>query len=157
MKPCSKSLHIIIFLNLCFSFFYLKDSFCADNISYVPIENIALDCGSYGLQMLSFHGRNWTGDVRSKFVAFNRHTNSTVSTASSMDPGVPQVPCKTARLFYSEFTYIFNVTPGPKFVRLYFYPYSYSGLEYSKEFSLSYLWSPYSPFQLQCFSSCQLQ
>ncbi|KAF2325479.1 hypothetical protein GH714_029413 [Hevea brasiliensis] len=84
--------------------------------------------------MLSFHGRNWTGYVRSKFVAFNRHTNSTVSTASSMDPGVPQVPCKTARLFYSEFTYIFNVTPGPKFVRLYFYPYSYSGLDDSKEF-----------------------
>ncbi|KAJ9187361.1 hypothetical protein P3X46_002824 [Hevea brasiliensis] len=132
MKPCPKSLHIIIFLLLCFSFFYLKDSLCADNISYVPIENIALDCGSYALQTLSFDGRNRTGDVRSKFVAFNRHTNSTVSTASSMDPGVSQVPYKTARLFYSEFTYIFNVTPGPKFVRLYFYPYFYSGLDASK-------------------------
>ncbi|KAF2325480.1 hypothetical protein GH714_029418 [Hevea brasiliensis] len=133
MKPCSKSLSIIIFLHLCFSF-YLKDSLCADNIPYVPIENTALDCGSYGLKTLSFDGRNWTGDVRSKFVAFNRYTKSTVSTASSMDPGVPQVPYKTARLFYSEFTYIFNVTPGPKFVRLHFYPYSYSGLDASKAF-----------------------
>ncbi|KAJ9187357.1 hypothetical protein P3X46_002820 [Hevea brasiliensis] len=133
MKPCSKSLSIIILLHLCFSF-YLKDSLCADNIPYVPIENTALDCGSYGLKTLSFDGRNWTGDVRSKFVAFNRYTKSTVSTASSMDPGVPQVPYKTARLFYSEFTYIFNVTPGPKFVRLHFYPHSYSGLDASKAF-----------------------
>ncbi|KAJ9187362.1 hypothetical protein P3X46_002825 [Hevea brasiliensis] len=133
MKPCSKSLHIIIFLQFCFSL-YLKDSLCADKIPYVPIENIALDCGSSGLKTLSFDGRDWTGDVRSKFVAFNRHTNSTVSTASSMDPGVPQVPYETARLFYSEFTYIFNVTPGPKFVRLHFYPYPYSGLDASKAF-----------------------
>ncbi|KAF2325478.1 hypothetical protein GH714_029397 [Hevea brasiliensis] len=131
MKPFSKSLHVIIFLQFCFSL-YLKDSLCADNIPYVPIENTALDCGSSGLKTLSFDGRNWTGDVRSKFVAFNRHTNSTVSMASSMDPGVPQVPYETARLFYSEFTYIFNVTPGPKFVRLYFYPCSYSGLDDSK-------------------------
>ncbi|OAY50140.1 receptor-like protein kinase FERONIA [Manihot esculenta] len=134
MKPCSKFLRIIIFLHLCFSFFHLKDSLCADNFSYVPIQNTALDCGSYGLQTLSFDGRNWTGDVGSEFVAFSRHANSTVSTASSMDPGIPEVPYKTARLFYSEFTYIFNVTPGPKFVRLHFYPYSYSGLDASKAF-----------------------
>uniref|UniRef100_A0A2C9VWN3 Protein kinase domain-containing protein n=1 Tax=Manihot esculenta TaxID=3983 RepID=A0A2C9VWN3_MANES len=135
MKPCSKSLRIIIFLHLCFFFFfYLKGSLCADNFSYVPIQNTALDCGSHALQILSFDGRNWTGDVGSEIVAFSRHANSTVSIASSMDPGIPEVPYKTARLFYSEFTYIFNVIPGPKFVRLHFYPYSYSGLDPSKAF-----------------------
>jgi hypothetical protein len=44
----------------------------------------------------------------------------------------------TARIFHSKFTYTFPVLPGPKFVRLYFYPASYSNLDISTSyFSLS--------------------
>uniref|UniRef100_A0A6N2N2P6 Protein kinase domain-containing protein n=1 Tax=Salix viminalis TaxID=40686 RepID=A0A6N2N2P6_SALVM len=44
----------------------------------------------------------------------------------------------TARIFHSKFTYTFPLLPGPKFVRLYFYPAAYSNLDISKSyFSLS--------------------
>ncbi|XVE85704.1 hypothetical protein DITRI_Ditri17bG0112000 [Diplodiscus trichospermus] len=40
----------------------------------------------------------------------------------------------TARLFQSRFIYTFNVTPGPKFIRLHFYVGSYMNLDASKSF-----------------------
>ncbi|XP_065860611.1 receptor-like protein kinase FERONIA [Euphorbia lathyris] len=125
-----------ILLHLCISLHLMKPSLAATRHPYyVPSENIFLDCGSYYSQTSFFDGRNWSGDVRSKFLPSNSNTNSTVSTASSMannPAGVPYIPYKTARLFYSNFTYTFNVTPGPKFVRLHFYPSVYSGFDPSK-------------------------
>ncbi|KAL2349115.1 hypothetical protein Fmac_003115 [Flemingia macrophylla] len=40
----------------------------------------------------------------------------------------------TARIFQSEFSYTFNVTPGPKFIRLHFYPASYLDFNISNAF-----------------------
>ncbi|KAG5248367.1 kinase family protein [Salix suchowensis] len=56
---------------------------------------------------------------------------SSTANASTQDPAVPQVPYLTARIFRSSFTYTFPVVSGHKFVRLYFYPSSYSGLNAS--------------------------
>ncbi|XP_002512044.3 receptor-like protein kinase FERONIA [Ricinus communis] len=139
METSSKTLLIFISLHFYYFSFHLINAVIAADVDhpYAPLENIALDCGSsFDSQTLSFDGRNWTGDVGSKFTAFNSHSNSTLSTASFFDEaiGIPEVPYKTARLFYSKFTYTFNVTPGPKFVRLHFYPSSYSGLNASRAF-----------------------
>ncbi|KAF2306625.1 hypothetical protein GH714_019881 [Hevea brasiliensis] len=51
--------------------------------------------------------------------------------AATQDPAVPQVPFMTARVFHSDFTYSFPLAAGRKFVRLYFYPASYNGLNAS--------------------------
>ncbi|KAK8488904.1 hypothetical protein V6N12_033824 [Hibiscus sabdariffa] len=50
------------------------------------------------------------------------------------EPSVTEVPYMTARIFHGEFTYKFSVTPGPKFLRLYFYPNEYSGLDVTTSF-----------------------
>ena len=44
------------------------------------------------------------------------------------------MPYLTARIFKSQFTYSFSVSPGPKFLRLYFYPAVYSGINESDFF-----------------------
>ncbi|KAL3622403.1 hypothetical protein CASFOL_033814 [Castilleja foliolosa] len=53
---------------------------------------------------------------------------------SSMHPSVIRVPYETARVFQSSFTYTFPVLTGPKFLRLYFYPDTYSGFNTSQSF-----------------------
>ena len=45
-----------------------------------------------------------------------------------------KVPYTTARVSYSQFTYVFPVTVGPKFGRLHFNSVIYSGFEGSKAF-----------------------
>ncbi|KDP41347.1 hypothetical protein JCGZ_15754 [Jatropha curcas] len=125
MKTCSVFIFQLVYIT-----FHLKLSVFAAYPPYEPLENIALDCGSFDFQTLSFDGRNWTSDG-----TFISQSNSTAaSIVSSIDPGVPQVPYKTARLFFSEFTYNFNLTPGPKFLSLHFYPTSYPGFDASKAF-----------------------
>ncbi|OMO72076.1 hypothetical protein COLO4_27832 [Corchorus olitorius] len=104
----------------------------SDSLAYVPLENVALNCGSSAEQSL-FDGRNWSTDVGSQYAASNLDSNSTVSVASK-GTAIPAVPYTTGRLFYSKFSYNFNVTPGPKFIRLYFYSDSYLGLDASEAF-----------------------
>nr|DAD44593.1 TPA_asm: hypothetical protein HUJ06_002823 [Nelumbo nucifera] len=103
--------------------------------SYTPNEQILLDCGSSALKA-DGDGRNWTGDVGSDFATSARFNTSTVSTALALYQGssVPLIPYVTARIFHSPFTYTFPVAAGPKLIRLYFYPVSYSGLDKTKAF-----------------------
>ncbi|XP_062119668.1 receptor-like protein kinase FERONIA [Humulus lupulus] len=107
----------------------------SDTPSNFPVDNITLDCGS-----LSDHdaddGRKWIKDEPSKFVQTQvQQANSTyASTAISLTNFGPKVPYFTARIFRSPFTYSFLVTPGPKFVRLYFYPAQYQDFDASKAY-----------------------
>ncbi|KAJ6369302.1 hypothetical protein OIU78_001631 [Salix suchowensis] len=96
--------------------------------NYVPAEKTLLDCGANSDQTDS-DGRHWTSDKGSSFLSSSE--KSSTANASTQDPAVPQVPYLTARIFRSSFTYTFPVVSGHKFVRLYFYPSSYSGLNAS--------------------------
>ncbi|XP_047308654.1 receptor-like protein kinase FERONIA [Impatiens glandulifera] len=92
---------------------------------YVPTDKILLSCGSNS-DATDSDGRKWTTDVGSKFASPNG--NALASTASTQDPSVPSIPYLTSRIFKSNYVYSFPVAPGRKFIRLHFYPSSYSGL-----------------------------
>ncbi|KAJ9562409.1 hypothetical protein OSB04_007569, partial [Centaurea solstitialis] len=93
-----------------------------------------LACGSSSTT--TFSGRRWDGDERSKFMPANIATTSFSSTPSHQDPSVPRTPYSTARIFNatSSFTYTFPVSRGPKFLRLHFYPATYSDLQPNQSF-----------------------
>ncbi|XP_075668954.1 receptor-like protein kinase FERONIA [Castanea sativa] len=100
---------------------------------YTPVDNIILNCGSSGNSTAN-DGRIWIGDVNSKFFPPESSQNqaSLKATAVEQSSSATGIPYTTARLSDSAFTYIFPVTPGQKFVRLYFYPASYGNFDRSK-------------------------
>lgn len=95
---------------------------------YVPTEKILLACGATS-DSTDSDGRQWSTDVNSKYLMAGGKTAT--SPAATQDPSVPQVPYMSARVFYTNFTYSVPVVAGRKFVRLYFYPASYAGLNAS--------------------------
>ncbi|XP_022144046.1 receptor-like protein kinase FERONIA [Momordica charantia] len=113
---------VSVFLCLLFGF----HGVLADN--YVPRDFILLDCGGPPTANDIDH-RKWMTDVNSKFVPATG--DSTASKAATQNSAVPEVPFMTARVFRSNFTYSFPVAPSRLFVRLYFYPSSYGGLDAS--------------------------
>ena len=99
---------------------------------YIAVDNINLDCGSFGNSKATDE-RDWIGDIGSKYGPIEENNKSNSSKAPRQ-ASVESIPYSTARLSYSQFTYVFPVTPGPKFVRLYFYSVAYSGFTKSKDF-----------------------
>ncbi|XP_003633771.3 receptor-like protein kinase FERONIA [Vitis vinifera] len=97
---------------------------------YTPTENFAINCGSS--ENWQDLGRNWTGDVGSKFSPLEKGKLSTTSQADK--PSSSSVLYSTARLSRYEFTYSFPLTAGQKFIRLHFYPSSYGEFDGSKAF-----------------------
>ncbi|XP_059449625.1 receptor-like protein kinase FERONIA [Corylus avellana] len=101
---------------------------------YTDADNIAINCGTRD-NSTAMDKRQWIGDIHSKFTPIEEgDPKSNASTPQIQDSSVNTVPYMTARLSYSQFMYEFRVTPGPKFVRFYFYPVSYSGFEGSQDF-----------------------
>ena len=97
---------------------------------YNPTENFAISCGDpEDLQWQS--DRNWTGDIGSKFSPLEKEKLSTTHSASKQPISDNKVLYARARLSRNEFTYSFPLKPGPKYIRLHFYPSSY-GEEFSK-------------------------
>ncbi|KAJ9683086.1 hypothetical protein PVL29_018891 [Vitis rotundifolia] len=97
---------------------------------YTPTENFAINCGSRGNSQEL--GRNWMGDIDSKFSPSEKGKLSTTSPAAEQP--FESVPYSTARLSRNEFTYSFPLTAGQKFIRLHFYPSSYGEFNGSKAF-----------------------
>ncbi|KAL7603334.1 hypothetical protein Lser_V15G20039 [Lactuca serriola] len=114
-----------------FSFLLLSTTATAQ--PYKATEILLLNCGSSSSAITS--GRRWDGDENSKFVPSNIGTTSFSSQPSVQHPSVDQIPYATARIFNSfSFTYMFPVSQGPKFLRLYFYPATYYGLKADESF-----------------------
>ncbi|GJW77876.1 receptor-like protein kinase FERONIA [Tanacetum coccineum] len=100
---------------------------------YKAIKHFLLDCGSSSTTTIS--DQKWDGDERSEYVPSNINRTSFASTPVYLDTSVPHIPYSTARIFNtSSFTYKFHVSSGPKFLRLYFYPATYSGLSANYSF-----------------------
>ncbi|KAM5584637.1 hypothetical protein ABKV19_004151 [Rosa sericea] len=97
---------------------------------YTPVDDITLNCGYSGHLSNSYDGRNWTGDINSTFSPLEQHqlgNNTSQVRKAPLSSNISQVPYTTARLSHSEFSYRFPLTTaGQKFIRLYFYPVSYS-------------------------------
>ncbi|XP_062025406.1 receptor-like protein kinase FERONIA [Rosa rugosa] len=93
---------------------------------YSPSDDISLNCGFSGDTVSNYDFQTWTGDINSKFFPEEAGSTSQVAKAPPSSSTGSQVPYTTARLSYSEFTYRFPVSPGQKFIRLYFFPATYN-------------------------------
>ncbi|PIN27189.1 Serine/threonine protein kinase [Handroanthus impetiginosus] len=93
--------------------------------AYNATDFILLNCGaSSDLEDIS--GRKWEPDVLWRY----EQSNAT----SYRPPFDLPVPYETVRVFQSRSSYSFPVSRGPKFLRLYFYPTTYSTLNSSESF-----------------------
>lgn len=118
-------------------FFTFQPNTVTSEPRYVPIENVALDCGS-PKNRTAKDKRGWIGD-NDKNDGFSlieeesKGNSSSSVRALSQASSVEDVPYMTARISRSNFTYSFRVSvPGPKFVRLHFYP-----TRYEQDFDVS--------------------
>ncbi|XP_041002584.1 receptor-like protein kinase FERONIA [Juglans microcarpa x Juglans regia] len=123
LLPCFAALCLVVIL------LHHMISTVAGN--YTPVDQILLNCGFSGNSTAS-DARIWIGDVNSKFLTHEQsQSQSSLTSTVKEAPNVPQVPFTDARLSLAPFTYVFPVTAGQKFVRLYFYPASYSNFDRS--------------------------
>ena len=115
-----------------FFLLYHITAFSSTNPRYIAVDNIKLDCGN-DRNLNGSDGREWAAD---NFKFFPREEDNLKSNISEPPEGgtVMKAPYTTARISYSQFTYVFHVTLGPKFVRLFFYPASYEGFGRSTDF-----------------------
>ncbi|XLU35597.1 hypothetical protein S245_071663 [Arachis hypogaea] len=111
------------------SFLFLSDLAISIE-AYVPVDSYSINCGSSGKS--SDGERSWNGDIHSNLFTL-QHTKTIVAQPTTQFP-LYQVPYNSARLSNSEFSYSFPVTLGRKFVRLFFYPASYTGFDRNNAF-----------------------
>ncbi|XP_030970939.1 receptor-like protein kinase FERONIA [Quercus lobata] len=101
----------------------------------VPDDAITLDCDNANAdKSKDMYGRDWTGDFQSKFFPKEENNLKSYTSKAPLERMVTRAPYSTARISYSQFTYVFPVTVGPKFVRLHFNSVIYPGFEGSEAF-----------------------
>ncbi|KAG6759788.1 hypothetical protein POTOM_036277 [Populus tomentosa] len=123
MKCNRQILFSLIFLSICLNTISVTSKYSkseSDSDSYI------LACGASGAGTDSDR-RDWQPDAKH----INSPGNSITSTAENQDPSLPStIPYMTARIFTSESTYKFSVpTKSRLWVRLHFYPSTYSSLD----------------------------
>jgi len=89
--------------------------------AYTPEEIFSINCGTTGNSCDA--QRSWTGDGDTKYLSPQDATVSEKATTQS--PATNQIPYSSARLSRSQFNHSFPVSPGSKFLRLFFYPADY--------------------------------
>ncbi|KAL8536271.1 hypothetical protein ACS0TY_011774 [Phlomoides rotata] len=100
----------------------------ATTTSSPPGDHISIDCGSTAAASTSLRGREWLGDFHPKLASSIPLQVEGSSTRSSVHPhSLDPLPYDTARISPSQFSYIFHLNPGQKFIRLHFNPASYHG------------------------------
>ena len=126
---------VSIFCLFFLSLFYHITLAASSTPRYVPIVAITLDCGSAtSATSMDRYGRSWTGDFKSKFFP-KEELNLQSNTSQAPKEGIDiKAPYTTARISYSQFTYVFPLPAGPKFVRLHFNPVISSGVDGSNAF-----------------------
>lgn len=115
--------------------FFPTSTVTAADPPFTATELILLNCGADSSTPLndSSH-RSWDSDERSKYTPTNAAGMSSALKAFRMDSSVFPVPYQSARVFHTPFTYTFPITTGQKFLRLYFYPDTYSDYDTSQSF-----------------------
>jgi len=132
-RAASGTILLLFLLLWCLSFLSI-----ADHI-FSPSDLFSISCGS-STNFSTLDTRNWTTDIH-----FLSPTHLSVS-APSLTPSTIQGPYTHARLSHSPFSYSFPLTPGPKFIRLFFYSTSYQNFPRSQA-SFSVQAGPYTLLQ----------
>lgn len=95
-------------------------------------DSIAISCGSSG-SLAAQDGRFWIGDSGLKStLSLQINGKPSNSRATHQLASLDSIPYKTARVSRHEFSYVFQVKPGQKFIRLHFYQDSYKGFKRSE-------------------------
>ncbi|XP_051136783.1 putative receptor-like protein kinase At5g39000 isoform X2 [Andrographis paniculata] len=124
---------VFIFFLFLQCFIAFRTAFC--NPTRFTGDDVSVDCGSSGT-FTAQSGREWCGDVQKKFAPFLhvRGSSTTSSVSQRFVYGDNPVPYRTARVSRSQFSYVFQVNPGQKIIRLHFNSASYKGFKRYKDF-----------------------
>ncbi|KAL7141799.1 hypothetical protein ABFS83_08G078100 [Erythranthe nasuta] len=119
LHPTSIHLLLLIFLN----------AFTLTSTTATATSQFSINCGSFGTSA-ALNGKKWTGDSQPKSPSLlqikgKSTTSSLIHKLISTDP----IPYKTSRISYSQFSYVFQVNPGQKILRLHFNPSPYKGFK----------------------------
>ncbi|KAK1286222.1 Receptor-like protein kinase FERONIA [Acorus calamus] len=125
MKTHTRNQRLSLLLLVVAAMSFSINPISAQNSTYVP-SDILVNCGSSS-NYTAINGRTWVGDTNSNYAV---GANKIIAAIPSSQDSVPQIPYMTARIFQTQFTYSFSVSPGRKFIRLYFYPSNYTNLNF---------------------------
>ncbi|XP_047311333.1 receptor-like protein kinase FERONIA [Impatiens glandulifera] len=116
-------------------FFFYISLVGASLLPFHPPDNIAINCGFSGNKTAP-NGRKWIGDSGSKYFVSGEPNSKSISSApvEQSSPSHATIPYTHARISQTQFTYVFPISPGPKFVRLHFNPSSYRAFHRSNAF-----------------------
>ncbi|KAJ0230816.1 putative receptor-like protein kinase [Hirschfeldia incana] len=90
--------------------------------AYKPTDLFLINCGTTS-DTIDSQSQTWTSDQHQLLTS--KLDNVSFSSDALYQEEVPQVPYMTARIFLSNVNYSFPVSPGWKYLRLYFYPTRY--------------------------------
>ncbi|KAL9158575.1 hypothetical protein ABFS82_08G077700 [Erythranthe guttata] len=125
LHPISIPLLLLFFLNA----FTLTSTTASNNNQATATSRFSINCGSFGTSA-ALNGKKWTGDSQPKSppllqIKGKSTTSSLIHKLISTDP----IPYKTSRISHSQFSYVFQVNPGQKILRLHFNPSPYKGFK----------------------------
>ncbi|PIN26787.1 Serine/threonine protein kinase [Handroanthus impetiginosus] len=126
----SHTLYFFLFLS---TFPVITPAAADASTAYTATDFILLNCGASS-NLNDTSKRRWDSDERTSYMTPVTASISSAYRASDMHPSILRVPYETARISPDTFSYSFPIHAGPKFIRLYFYPTTYSTFNASQSF-----------------------